>query len=489
MSAMRSASSMTTRFTSSSRSEPRSRRSLRRPGVATTTSTPLPSALHLPVHAGAAVDGEHLGLGAPAQGLQLLLHLRGELTGRHEHEALGTARGGLLDAGEQREAEGDGLAGAGGRLAADVAAGEAVGERGGLDGEGFGDAELVEARAQVGGHAEGGEGGGHGWLSGRTEREALQGGGLKPQLDTARQRLLAPEHCTGRRAPKSTIRVRAHGTGDGAEDVADPRAVPRADLLRARGDGRLRGARGDGLRRLLRLACRADGRGAGRGRGRHLLQLQPRHRPPRHPRGVAGAPRRRRCSRRASNAASDALRRAAGDLLDDPSVPRAAELARTGRGGVHRRRASALRRARRPCRGPTSRRSRSGTPSRCCASSAATATSPASSRRASTGSTRSVFHAASGEVPRAALQGSRQWDDAVVGRVGGEPRASGASSTATAPSPRPGPPSASTSRTAPTPSPSLRGQALGEEGCDELRSLVRPLSQAIVGSGTFGLPR
>ena len=28
----------------------------------------------------------------------------------------------------------------------------------------------------------------------------LQGGGLKPQLDTARQRLLAPEHCTGRAA-------------------------------------------------------------------------------------------------------------------------------------------------------------------------------------------------------------------------------------------------------------------------------------------------
>ena len=128
MSAMRSASSMTTRLTSSSRSEPRSRRSLRRPGVATTISTPLPSALIWLLHAGAAVDGEHLGLGAPAQGLELLLHLRGELTGGHEHEALGSAGRGLLDAGEQREAEGDGLAGAGGGLAADVAAGEAVGD-------------------------------------------------------------------------------------------------------------------------------------------------------------------------------------------------------------------------------------------------------------------------------------------------------------------------------------------------------------------------
>ena len=79
--------------------------------------------------------------------------------------------------------------------------GEGVGDRGGLDGKGFGDAELVEARAQGGGHAEGGEGGGHGWLSGRTEPKA-PGGSLKPQLDTARQRLLAPEHCTETR-PRS----------------------------------------------------------------------------------------------------------------------------------------------------------------------------------------------------------------------------------------------------------------------------------------------
>jgi hypothetical protein len=32
-------------------------------------------------------------------------------------------------------------------------------------------------------------------------------------------------------------------------------------------------------------------------------------------------------------------------------------------------------------------------------------------------------------------------------------------------------------------------EALGEDGCDELRSLVRPLSKAIVAGGTFGLPR
>ena len=65
---------------------------------------------------------------------------------------------------------------------------------------------------------------------------------------------------------------------------------------------------------------------------------------------AGGAPRRaprRRVGR--------ALRRAAGDLLDDPSVARAAELARIAADGVHGRRSTALRRPRRPCRGPTTR--------------------------------------------------------------------------------------------------------------------------------------
>jgi hypothetical protein len=97
-----------------------------------------------------------------------------------------------------------------------------------------------------------------------------------------------------------------------------------------------------------------------------------------------------------------------------------------------------------------------------------------------------VLHAASGEVPRAALQTSRHWDDAAWdasverlrarGLVDGE----GAFTEAGA---------------------ALRQHvedrtdalalgpwaALGEEGCDELRSLVRPLSKGIVASGTFGI--
>lgn len=96
-----------------------------------------------------------------------------------------------------------------------------------------------------------------------------------------------------------------------------------------------------------------------------------------------------------------------------------------------------------------------------------------------------VLHAASGEVPRSALQTSRGWDDAAWhasvaalharGLVDGD----GAFTDAGA---------------------ALRQHVedrtdalalapwahLGEEGCGELRSLVRPLSKAIVGSGTFG---
>ena len=94
-----------------------------------------------------------------------------------------------------------------------------VGDGGGLHGERLGDAKLVEAGAQAVGHAEIGEGGGHlgvflhrgagtrahsiGWIgrlpiSCRVQRSRplLLGGSLKPQLDTARQRLLAHGHCT-----------------------------------------------------------------------------------------------------------------------------------------------------------------------------------------------------------------------------------------------------------------------------------------------------
>ena len=96
-----------------------------------------------------------------------------------------------------------------------------------------------------------------------------------------------------------------------------------------------------------------------------------------------------------------------------------------------------------------------------------------------------VVHAASGEVPRAALQTSRRWDDAAweasVAKLherglldeGGAFTDAGAALRQRVED--------QTDALALAP-----WAALGEEGCDELRSLVRPLSKAIVESGTFG---
>ena len=121
------------------------------------------------------------------------------------------------------------------------------------------------------------------------------------------------------------------------------------------------------------------------------------------------------------DAAADALRRAAGDLLDDPSVPRAAELARTA--------AEACTAAGRPLyaghaslpwpdepplalwHAITLLREFRGDGHIACLVEAGL-----------DGIDALVFHAASGDVPRAALQGSRQWDDAAwdaaVARLG-----------------------------------------------------------------------
>ena len=96
-----------------------------------------------------------------------------------------------------------------------------------------------------------------------------------------------------------------------------------------------------------------------------------------------------------------------------------------------------------------------------------------------------VVHAASGEVPRAALQTSRGWDDAAweasVGRLAarGLVDDSGAFTEAGAALRQHIEDQTDALALAPW-------ELLGEEGCDELRTLVRPLSKAIVASGTFG---
>ena len=96
-----------------------------------------------------------------------------------------------------------------------------------------------------------------------------------------------------------------------------------------------------------------------------------------------------------------------------------------------------------------------------------------------------VVHAASGEVPRAALQTSRGWSDAawhasVEGlRNRGLVDEAGAFTQAGAALRQHIEDRTDVMAMAPW-------EALGEAGCDELRALVRPLSKAIVGSGTFG---
>ncbi|MET0902414.1 MAG: hypothetical protein ABWZ52_04170, partial [Acidimicrobiales bacterium] len=186
-------------------------------------------------------------------------------------------------------------------------------------------------------------------------------------------------------------------------------------------------------------------------------------------------------------AAGQALRRATGDLVDGPDVPRAAELARGA--------AEACTAAGRPLyAGHASlpwpddpvlslwhaisllREFRGDGHIACLVEAGLD------------GIDALLFHAASGEVPRAALQGSRQWDDAAwdtaAAKLGarGWIQADGAFTEAGAALRQ-----QIEDRTDALALPPW--QALGQEGCDELRRLVRPLSKAVVAGGTFGLPR
>ena len=93
--------------------------------------------------------------------LQRVGHLHGQLAGGHEDQGSRTTRGGARcvvgEAGDGREAEGQRLAGAGPAASEHVAAGEAVGDRGGLDREGLGDAVAGQSLDEPLGQAECGE--------------------------------------------------------------------------------------------------------------------------------------------------------------------------------------------------------------------------------------------------------------------------------------------------------------------------------------------
>ncbi len=80
--------------------------------------------LQLRAEAGAAVDGGDPQLALPAEPLELAADLRGELTGGDEHEPGRPLRRRAPDAHDERDPEGDGLAGAGRGAAAEVAAGD-----------------------------------------------------------------------------------------------------------------------------------------------------------------------------------------------------------------------------------------------------------------------------------------------------------------------------------------------------------------------------
>ena len=158
MSAMRSASSMhEDARPRRGRARPRSSRSIRRPGVATDDLDACASRLRdLRVHRRAAVErgDAHADASCRAGASTSTTCLASSRVG-HEHERRRVAGLGLADASASiGQAEGERLARAGLGLAAHVAAGEGVGDGGGLDGERLVDALRREGVDDLGPEAE-----------------------------------------------------------------------------------------------------------------------------------------------------------------------------------------------------------------------------------------------------------------------------------------------------------------------------------------------
>ena len=294
-----------------------------------------------------------------------------------------------------------------------------------------------------------------------------------------------------------TIRVRRHGTGHGAEDVAEPSSRTTASSTsppRRRRRTRRSASRASTATSPHRP--RADGRRAGGGRDRHVLQLRPRRSSARpSPRAwEVASPRRALLDARLA-AADAALRRAARRrpwTTRRVAAPRASPGARPP--SVHHgSRPAALQPGpRRPARGPTAPhlalwhavtllREFRGDGHVACLVDAGLERDrrPRPPRRPPV------------RCRAAALQTSRRLGRRRVGGIA-VARLAGA---------RPRRP-----RRAPSPhagaalrqhiedqhrrrSPRGRGRPWVRRGCDELRSLVRPLSRAVVHSGTFGVLR
>ena len=173
---MWSASSSTTTSTRVRSAAPWSIRSISRPGVATTMSTPRSNALscgsvrHAAGHQGQAESLD------PGQRRQHVGDLERELTGRHQHQGPRAARGGVRtgQGGDHRQPEAERLARPRLPAAEHVPAGERVGDGGGLDRERLGDATGVQRRDQGLGHTELGEATGGRQRRGRRGRHVLR---------------------------------------------------------------------------------------------------------------------------------------------------------------------------------------------------------------------------------------------------------------------------------------------------------------------------
>ena len=139
----------------------------------TTRSTPRCERARLRLVGPAAVDGQHAGPELPAGGGEVAGDLHRQLAGRGDHErlrrrALGRRQVELV---EQRNAEAEGLAGAGAGLADQVVAGQRDRQRQFLDREGACDAHASSAET-ISGRMGKSENAG---LSGRTGARAASG--------------------------------------------------------------------------------------------------------------------------------------------------------------------------------------------------------------------------------------------------------------------------------------------------------------------------
>ena len=166
-SSISSASSRTSDFTWEMSRARRFIRSIRRPGVPTTTSTPVDERVELRLVGHPAVDGEHPDAAVLAGHRQVLADLERELAGRRHDQRLRLAGGDQLfvvgvvrshAALDDRDAEGQGLAGARAGLADQVGAHQGDREGHLLDRERVDDVDALEGVRNLGKNPELSEG-------------------------------------------------------------------------------------------------------------------------------------------------------------------------------------------------------------------------------------------------------------------------------------------------------------------------------------------